>query len=262
MPAHNFLVSSLTELVALRARTYPLNYMVSSLLLTMSPAGDQPDRVGYYTGIDEPGSPLRSLTYVITNMWPIVLSDMKATSRYSQVQRGVDRLCHYYAGLGLVPSEGHMPQRTIAVLTSTAIDESLLEIALSKLTLAPLLLSVNNSVPAVANLCKLTKATHLIYGSRFLSEAQDAQKQLAQEGFHLEIVSEKRFPLWGPGGIDDSSIKPYAPTLTPEEEWSRTAVILHSSGSVSVVIKRSWFMRMTLYFRLAFQSLYTSRIRG
>ncbi|GBE77228.1 putative three-domain protein [Sparassis crispa] len=196
MPAPTFAALSLTELIAIRAR-------------------DQPTDVAFYTGIDEPGSPLRSLTY-------------------SQVQRGVDRLCTYYAALNLVPpsaAEGSRPQRSIAVFTSTAIDESLLEIALAKLTLAPLLLSVNNSVPAVAHLCKLTKATHLIYGSKFPAEAKEAQRILAEEGYPLEIIAERRFPLWGPGGVDEANIKPYPAVLTPQEEYKRTAVILHSSGS-------------------------------
>jgi hypothetical protein len=125
-----------------------------------------------------------------------------------------------------------LPQRTIAVLTSTAIDESLLEIALSKLGLAPLLLSVNNSVPAVAHLCKLTKASHLVYGSKYLAEAKGVQKSLQGQGYSLEIVAERRFPLWGPDGIEAAKIQPFPALLTSEEEVERVAVILHSSGSV------------------------------
>jgi long-subunit acyl-CoA synthetase (AMP-forming) len=124
-----------------------------------------------------------------------------------------------------------LPQRTIAVFTSTAIDESLLEIALSKLGLAPLLLSVNNSVPAVAHLCKLTKASHLIYGSKYFSEAKGVQTLLIEQGYQLEIVPEMRFPLWGPDGIQAAEIFPFPALLTPKEEVERISVILHSSGS-------------------------------
>ncbi|KAI0931549.1 hypothetical protein AcV5_004990 [Taiwanofungus camphoratus] len=196
MPAPKFIASSLTELVAIRAR-------------------DQPNDVAFYTGISEPGNPLRPLTY-------------------SQVERAVDRLCAHYAGLGLLPPierPGLPPPRSIAVLTSTAIDESLLEIALAKLGLSPLLLSVNNSVPAVAHLCKLTKASHLVYGSRFPAEAEQAQKLLADQGYDIEIVPEKRFPLWGQDGVEKANIVPFPAVLRPKDEMNRVAVILHSSGS-------------------------------
>ncbi|PCH34315.1 L-aminoadipate-semialdehyde dehydrogenase [Wolfiporia cocos MD-104 SS10] len=196
MPAPTYVAASLTELVAIRAR-------------------DQPNDVAIYTGIDEPGDLMRGITYL-------------------QVQRAVDRLCTHYSGQGLVPPvgpNGLPPPQTIAVLTSTAIDESFLEIALAKLGLSPLLLSVNNSVPAVAHLCKITNSTHLIYGFRFLAEAKEAQRSLAEQGYQLEIVPERRFPIWGPEGVDKSNIQPYPPALQPQDERDRAAVILHSSGS-------------------------------
>ncbi|KZT08698.1 L-aminoadipate-semialdehyde dehydrogenase [Laetiporus sulphureus 93-53] len=196
MPAFTFVTTSLTELVAIRAR-------------------DQPNDVAIYTGIDEPGPLLRPLTYL-------------------QVQRAVDRLCAHYATVGLLPplgENGLPPPRTIAVLTSTAIDETLLEIALAKLGLSPLLLSVNNSVPAVAHLCKITQSTHLIYGSKFVNEAREAQKVLVEKGYNVKIVPDKRFPLWGPDGVVKASIKPFPAVLQPRDETDRVAVILHSSGS-------------------------------
>lgn len=125
------------------------------------------------------------------------------------------------------------PVRIIAVLTSSAIDESLLEMALAKVGLTALLLSVNNSVPAVAHLIKLTKSTHLVYGSKFHNEAKEAQHILASEGYEIDILPDTRFPLWGPEGVAASQIKPYPPVLTPEQETDRPAVILHSSGSVT-----------------------------
>lgn len=196
MPAPTYIASSLTELVAIRAR-------------------DQPNDVAIYTGIDEPGPLLRALTY-------------------SQVQRAVDRLCTHYSGLGLLPppeKNGIPPERVIAVLTSSAVDESLLEIALAKLGLASLLLSVNNSVPAVAHLCKITHSTHLIYGSKFVSEAHQAQKILDEQGIEIQIIPDMRYPIWGPGGVDDVKIEPFPAALKPQDEKNRTCVILHSSGS-------------------------------
>lgn len=79
------------------------------------------------------------------------------------------------------------PERVIAVLTSTAVDESLLEIALAKLGLTALLLSVNNSVAAVAHLCKITSSNHLLYGAKFADAAAEVQQTLAKEGYELEV---------------------------------------------------------------------------
>lgn len=108
--------------------------------------------------------------------------------------------------------------------------------ALAKLGLTALLLSVNNSVPAIAHLCKLTKASHLIYGSKFPQEAKEAQDILRQQGVSIGLVEDKRFPLWGPEGVEASKIKPFAARLTPDQEKDRPAVVLHSSGSVSACL--------------------------
>jgi acyl-CoA synthetase (AMP-forming)/AMP-acid ligase II len=134
----------------------------------------------------------------------------------------------------------------IAVLVSTAIDETLLEIALAKLGLTPLLLSVNNSPAAVAHLITVTKATHLIYSPRYEKTAEIAREELARKDIGVEIVQDTRFPLWGPGGVDDAKISRFPARLTPDEEASRTAVILHSSGSVSRERESSgWRMGLT-----------------
>lgn len=112
--------------------------------------------------------------------------------RYSEIQQAVDRLAAYYSsipGLLATPAEGQEvpPERVIAVLTSTAIDESLLEIALAKLGLTGLLLSVNNSVAAVAHLCKQTSSKHLVYGTKFADAAAEVKQALAKEGYELEV---------------------------------------------------------------------------
>jgi hypothetical protein len=147
----------------------------------------------------------------------------------------VDRLAWYYLGLGLVPETSlgiTPPTRIISVLTSSAFDETLLEIALAKLGLTALLLSVNNSVPAVANLTKVTNARHLIYGANLVQEAQEAQAILQEQGYAVELIEDKRFALWGPEVVDTLPIKPFPALLTPEQEKDRPAVVLHSSGSV------------------------------
>ncbi len=72
-----------------------------------------------------------------------------------------------------------------------------------------------------------------IYGTKFIQEAHDAQKLLRNQGYTVELVEDKRFPLWGPEGVESTKIKPFPAVLTPEQESKRPAVILHSSGSVS-----------------------------
>jgi len=123
------------------------------------------------------------------------------------------------------------PEQVVGVLTISSIDEPLLEMALCKLGLCGLLLSTNNSPAAIAHLCKTTGAKHLIYGPKFQETAKEAQQSLKEEGYALELVPEKKFPLWGPGGIADAEVKPYPALLTPEQEKRRAGVILHSSGS-------------------------------
>ncbi|KAF9266782.1 L-aminoadipate-semialdehyde dehydrogenase [Marasmius fiardii PR-910] len=199
MPAPVYKARSTTELIALRAR-------------------DQPNDPAVYTGIPEPDNSikLRSISY-------------------SDLLRAVDRLAWHYSslGLGLQPSSSSKvpPPQIIACLVTSAIDETLLELALCKLGLTPLLLSVNNSVPAVTHLCKLTKSTHLIYSPKFTEEAKEAKSSLEAEGYQLGIVKDRRFPLWGPEGIATTTVKPFQAPLTPEQEANRPAVVLHSSGS-------------------------------
>ncbi|WRT64799.1 uncharacterized protein IL334_001733 [Kwoniella shivajii] len=196
MPAPTFNAQSITELIAIRAEQQ----------------GDVP---AVHTGAAEFGEKLMTLTF-------------------SDLARAVDRLAAHYAALDIQPSVGSgeiPPERVIAVLTSTAIDETLLEIALAKLGLTALLLSINNSTAAVAHLCKATKSAYLIYGSKFEQTAKDAKALLDQEGIELQILPETRYPLWGPGGVRDSKIQQYPARLTPEQEARRTCVVLHSSGS-------------------------------
>lgn len=83
----------------------------------------------------------------------------------------------------------------------------------------------------------MTKATHLIYSPRYSKTAEIAREELAAKNVAVEIVQDTRFSLWAPGGVDDAKIARFPARLTPDEEASRTAVILHSSGSVCVLRK-------------------------
>lgn len=126
--------------------------------------------------------------------------------------------------------------RTIAVFVTSSIDETLLELALTKMGLTALLLSVNNSVAAVAHLCKITNATHLIYSPKFTEEAKEAQDLLKNQEIDIGIIEDMRYPLWGSQGAANVLIKPFPPALTPDQEVSRLAIYLHSSGSVCLLV--------------------------
>ena len=202
---------------------------------------ENPDDPAIHTGAAEFGDELKTLTWVIRafqTQWrrPRLTSAYLSVS-YKQIARAVDRLAAFYLPLVRTPSEpstssSSPPEQVIAVLVSTAIDETLLQIALSKLGLVPFLLSINNSSLAVSHLVKVTNATHLIYSRKFLDTATIAQEELLSQGISVELVEDRRFPLWGPGGIDDVKIAKFPPRFTPDVEASRTGVILHSSGSV------------------------------
>ncbi|THV03189.1 L-aminoadipate-semialdehyde dehydrogenase [Dendrothele bispora CBS 962.96] len=198
MPAITFKARSTTELLHLRA-------------------AEQPNDPAIYTGISEP-APMIKLRYLT----------------YKDLLRAVDRLAWYYSSLDLMPktAPGQVPPvRSIAVLVTSAIDETLLELALAKLGLTALLLSVNNSVAAVAHLVKLVNATHLIYSPKFFEEAKEAQSLLASQGVDIMTIEDKRFSLWGLEGIENADTKPFPAVLTPEQESPRPAIYLHSSGS-------------------------------
>ncbi|KIY63134.1 L-aminoadipate-semialdehyde dehydrogenase [Cylindrobasidium torrendii FP15055 ss-10] len=198
MNSTNLPVKSITELISVRAR-------------------DNADDTFVYTGDASDGNKvsLRSLTF-------------------KEGVAAVDRLAWHYSKLNICPKPpvGEVPPvQVISVLTSSSIDETLLEIALAKLGLTALLLAANNSVTTVAHLIKLTKATHLIYGAKFEATAKEASATLAAQDYYIEIIPEAWFPLWGPQGVSNSSIEPFAPYLSGDQEASRPAVILHSSGS-------------------------------
>ncbi|TYJ58239.1 hypothetical protein B9479_001064 [Cryptococcus floricola] len=196
MPIPVLAAQSVTELIALRAKT-------------------QPDDPAVHTGAAEFGQELKTLTYL-------------------DLSKAVDRLAAHYASLQIQPEvvTGDLPpERIAAVLTTSSINEMLLETALAKLGLAGLLLSTNNSTAAIVHLCKITKSEIFIYEDKYEATANEARDLLQKEGIDIRLVPETRFPLWGPKGVREADIPPYPARLTPQQEAGRTLAILHSSGS-------------------------------
>ncbi|ODN75184.1 hypothetical protein, variant [Cryptococcus amylolentus CBS 6039] len=196
MSSPALVAQSVTELIALRAKT-------------------QPDDPAVHTGAAEIGQELQTLTYL-------------------DLSKAVDRLAAHYASLKIQPEvvTGDLPpERIVAVLTTSSINETILEAALAKLGLAGLLLSTNNSTAAIVHLCKITKSEILIYEDKYEATANEARDLLQKEGIDIRLVPETKFPLWGPQGVREADIPPYPARLTPQQEAGRTVAILHSSGS-------------------------------
>jgi acyl-CoA synthetase (AMP-forming)/AMP-acid ligase II len=152
----------------------------------------------------------------------------------------VDRVAHYLSSVGLIVPRAEpdtlaidLPRSpVIAVLVSSSVDETILELALAKAGFVSLLLSVNNSAAAIAHLCKTTGSKQLIYGPKFEDTAREAQRTCQAGGGELKLLLDKRFPLWGKGGIEHAHVEPFKAVYTPTQEKGRPVVILHSSGSV------------------------------
>ena len=157
--------------------------------------------------------------------------------RYNEVSRAVDRLAWYYSSFEIASKVtlGELPpQRTIGVFVTSSIDEILLELALGRMGLTVLFLSVNNSAAAVAHLIKSVNATHLIYSPKFIEATKDAQVLLKGQGVDIKIIEDMRFPLWGQEGVSNNMIQVFPPALTPAQEVNRIAIYVHSSGSVRI----------------------------
>lgn len=95
-----------------------------------------------------------------------------------------------------------------------------------------LLVSPNNSAPAIESLVNKTHASVLIHGSKYVGVASAAKQLLSSSGVALEIV-----PLYEVIANDHESnegaFESPACSITPEEERSSDFIILHSSGSTS-----------------------------
>jgi acyl-CoA synthetase (AMP-forming)/AMP-acid ligase II len=99
-------------------------------------------------------------------------------------------------------------------------------LSLSRLGLAVLFLSPNNSPPALAHLLETTRSTHLLVGPGHESSAAQAVSLL--DGNFPSI------PLCSPSVYSSKSqalSTPYTPPLAPADETNLTAFIVHSSGS-------------------------------
>lgn len=140
---------------------------------------------------------------------------------YRQFSLAADQLARGYDSLASTEP------RVIGIISQSGIEFALLEVALLRLGLTALLLSPNNSVPALAHLLTVTDSHHLLYHERYARQAEETKALLAKER-KLELIAEVHLPL---ECVDWSTVKPTERHLSYDEESKRTAVIMHSSGS-------------------------------
>ncbi|KAJ7593365.1 L-aminoadipate-semialdehyde dehydrogenase [Mycena floridula] len=195
-----FISNSLTGLLALRATTAP-------------------DQIYIRTSVPEDDGPeLHDLTF-------------------DQTQKAVDRLADFYKFL--CPGGSLPPVRVVSILIPSSLHTTLLELALCKLGLTPLLLSTNNSAAAVQHLMQETGSNHIIYGEKF-------KPILAQLSSTFEFIPHTSFSPWS----TPPDFKAFPAVLTPDQERDRPGVILHSSGSTGFP-KPVWISHYSLVANLA-----------
>lgn len=149
------------------------------------------------------------------------------TLTYRDVASAVDLLAWHYQKNNQIRNTDVDKTEVVAVLTEPGIWSFLTELALIKAGYTPLLLSTNNSVPAIAHLINATGAKTVLHCDKYADVMAEAVETVKREhGVELKVVEQFVF---------DPNIKlespPFEPSFTPEQEENRPAVILHSSGS-------------------------------
>lgn len=101
------------------------------------------------------------------------------------------------------------------------------ELALSRLGLAVLMVSINNPPPAIAHLLKATNSTHLLVGPAYEQVGAETLALGQNEGVKLVQLADPSVH----SAKAQLSVRPYTPPLSAAEESKQIAFIVHSSGS-------------------------------
>ncbi|ORY88492.1 acetyl-CoA synthetase-like protein [Leucosporidium creatinivorum] len=181
-------LQSVTELLQSRARTHPDTFVL--------------------------GCPDRNLK--ITNY------------TFGELEAATNCAAHHYASLIPPRAAGDSNSKlTVALLASSGYDYLITELALSRIGVAVLFVSINNTPAAVAHLIKATQSSHLIIGPAYEQIGAETLALGQNEGVKLVQLAEP--------SVHDSKaqalVKPYPPALSPAEESKLIAFIVHSSGS-------------------------------
>lgn len=124
----------------------------------------------------------------------------------------------------LPPRRQGQPLLTVGLLAESGFDYVVTELALARLGHCVLLLSPNNSAPAIASLLQTTKAAHLLHSELYTEAALDSVK---------DITPAVLVQPWVPIRETGSSLADPSPrsALSQAQESLEPAFIVHSSGS-------------------------------
>lgn len=142
---------------------------------------------------------------------------------YRQLDALVSQAARGYADT-LSPRQVGQPLLTVGLLAESGFDYVVTELALARLGHCVLLLSPNNSVPAISNLLQVTKAVHLLHSPRYASVAAECVKGVPSTVTLQEWISARSTDTHSGDQSPQS-------TLTQSQESEETAFIVHSSGS-------------------------------
>ncbi|KAJ1028514.1 hypothetical protein NDA16_001680 [Ustilago loliicola] len=132
----------------------------------------------------------------------------------------------------------HQPCRQIGVFSDSGFDLLVTEMALIRLGYGAVLISPNNSVPAIVHLLKSTNSTTLVHGSGKAEEAKHAYELLQAElkAKHQDAVLVEMFQVEQAIALDQLPVPfngrdPHQSEVPYEQQAQEPSFTLHSSGS-------------------------------
>ncbi|GAA5849618.1 hypothetical protein JCM9279_007290 [Rhodotorula babjevae] len=148
---------------------------------------------------------------------------------YRELETATNLLAHHLATVIPPRAKGDTSSLTCALLAPSGYDYAVHEMALVRVGYAVLLVSPNNSPPAIAHLCTATKASYLFTAPSYLDAANEALALATEHKF--EVLDLAPPAVYSDKAIATSTIEPYPVALDPVDEGALTAFIVHSSGS-------------------------------
>ena len=129
----------------------------------------------------------------------------------------------------------HEPCRQIGVLSDSGFDLFVTQMALIRLGYGVVLISPNNSVPAVVHLLKATGSTTLVFGSEKANEANQARDLLLQE-HGGDVQAHELCPIEQAISLNQlpplkTGKDPFRSEVPYEQQAQEPSFTLHSSGS-------------------------------
>ncbi|KAK4705002.1 hypothetical protein P7C70_g1213, partial [Phenoliferia sp. Uapishka_3] len=162
-------------------------------------------------------------------------------------------LAHHFERIG-VPTRARgdsTTRHTVALLAPSNYHYVVTELALARMGLGTLFVSINNSPAAIAHLLSETRSTHLILHPQYTKVAEEGIA-LLPPGLSCTIVPTADHAVYGPEARKRNPHATWTPALSWEEESRTTAYFVHSSGSKALAanvqsFNTSVFVTLPLY---------------